>query len=113
MVFHRFVVVFMIHFSCRSQKLGSRQNQYLPSTNIIFGEIWKNVPNTDFAYYSTHGRFSSSKDVGFPGNGCILCTEEELKQEVNEWADPDKSGKDFFTLWMDQAKESEKESEQE
>ena len=37
----------------------------------------------------------------------------ELKKEVNEWADPDKSGKDFFTLWMDQAKESEKESEEE
>ena len=91
-----------------SKKDNKRQNDY-----CLGGEIWKNVPNTDFAYYSTHGRFSSSKDVGFPGNGCILCTEEELKQEVNEWADPDKSGKDFFTLWMDQAKESEKESEQE
>ena len=90
-----------------SKKDNKRQNDY-----CLGGEIWKNVPNTDFAYYSTHGRFSSSKDVGFPGNGCILCAEEELKQEVNEWADPDKSGKDFFTLWMEQAKESEKESEQ-
>ena len=80
-----------------------------PFTSCLGGEIWKNVPNTDFAYYSTHGRFSSSKDVGFPGNGCILCTEDELKKEVNEWADPDNSGKDFFTLWMAQAKESEEE----
>ena len=32
-----------------------------------------------------------------------------LKKEVNEWADPDNSGKDFFTLWMAQAKESEEE----
>ena len=34
---------------------------------------------------------------------------DELKKEVNEWADPDNSGKDFFTLWMAQAKESEEE----
>ena len=36
-------------------------------------------------------------------------SEDELKKEVNEWADPDNSGKDFFTLWMAQAKESEEE----
>ena len=87
-----------------SKKDNKRQSDY-----CLGGEIWKNVPNTDFAYYSTHGRFSSSKDVGFPGNGCILCTEDELKKEVNEWADPDNSGKDFFTLWMAQTKESEEE----
>ena len=83
-----------------SKKENKRQNDF-----CIGGEIWKNVPNTDFAYYSTHGRFSSSKDIGFPGNGCILCNEEEIKKEVNEWADPDKSGKDFFALWMSEIEE--------
>ena len=84
-----------------SKKDNKRQNDF-----CIGGEIWKKVPNTDFAYYSTHGRFSSSKDLGFPGNGCILCSEEEIKKEVNEWADSDKSGKDFFTKWMSEEEES-------
>ena len=62
-------------FSFR-KKDNKRQNDF-----CIGGEIWKKVPNTDFAYYSTHGRFSSSKDLGFPGNGCILCSEEEIKKD--------------------------------
>ena len=43
------------------------------------------------------------------GTYCGYNDEDELKKEVNEWADPDNSGKDFFTLWMAQAKESEEE----
>ena len=84
-----------------SKKDNKRQNDC-----CIGGEIWKNIPNTDFAYYSTHGRFASSKDIGFPGNGSILCKEEELKKEVNDLADSDKSGKDFYTMWMSEVEES-------
>ena len=50
--------------------------------NVIKGEIWKLIPNTDFAYYSDHGRFGYSA-LFWPYNGTYLCTEEELKSKVN------------------------------
>ena len=50
-----------------SKKDNKRQNDF-----CIGGEIWKKVPNTDFAYYSTHGRFSSSKDFNFDEISAML-----------------------------------------
>ena len=60
-----------------SKKDNKRQNDY-----CLGGEIWKNVPNTDFAYYSTHGRFSSSKDVGFPEMDAFYVLKMSLKKKL-------------------------------
>ena len=86
-----------------SKKDNKRQNDY-----CLGGEIWKNVPNTDFAYYSTMVDFRLQKTLVSLEMDAFYVLKMSLK-EVNEWADPDNSGKDFFTLWMAQAKESEEE----
>ena len=91
-----------------SKKDNKRQNDF-----CIGGEIWKNVPNTDFAYYSSMGRFCSSKGVDFPHSGAYLCTEEELKAEVNYLANIENilneaegyTNVDYYTEWMEQEKQ--------
>ena len=94
-----------------SKKRKIRQND-----NHITGESWKQLRNTDFAYYSSMGRFCSSKGVDFPHSGAYLCTEEELKSEVNYLANMDNilneaegyTNVDYYTEWMEQEKQEEK-----
>ena len=96
------------HFSKNEKQ---RQND-----NHITGESWKQLRNTDFAYYSSMGRFCSSKGVDFPYSGAYLCTEEELKSEVNYLANMDNilneaegyTNVDYYTEWMEQKKQEEK-----
>ena len=93
------------HFSKNEKQ---RQND-----NHITGESWKQLHNTDFAYYSSMGRFCSSKGVDFPHSGAYLCTEEELKAEVNYLANIDNilneaegyTNVDYYTEWMKQEKQ--------
>ena len=93
------------HFSKNEKQ---RQND-----NHITGESWKQLRNTDFAYYSSMGRFCSSKGVDFPYSGAYLCTEEELKSEVNYLANIDNilneaegyTNVDYYTEWMEQEKQ--------
>ena len=93
------------HFSKNEKQ---RQND-----NHITGESWKQLRNTDFAYYSSMGRFCSSEGVDFPYSGAYLCTEEELKSEVNYLANIDNilneaegyTNVDYYTEWMEQEKQ--------
>ena len=93
------------HFSKNEKQ---RQND-----NHITGESWKQLRNTDFAYYSSMGRFCSSKGVDFPHSGAYLCTEEELKAEVNYLANIENilneaegyTNVDYYTEWMEQEKQ--------
>jgi len=87
------------HFSIKDRQ---RQND-----NHITGETWKLIPNTDYAYYSTQGRFCTSRGVDFPYSGAYLCTEDELKEQVNYIANLEKDNidsrlslhKDYYTEW--------------
>ena len=76
--------------------------------NMIKGEIWELIPNTDFAYYSDHNRFCHSDKNVFPHTGgAYLCTEEELKKKVNYMANIDNilnesegyTNIDYYTQW--------------
>ena len=77
-------------------------------------------PNTDFAYYSNLGRFCTSHNVDFPHNGAYLCTEEELRSEVNFLANMDNilseaegyTNIDYYEQFMQQAQEQEAEKEE-
>ena len=78
--------------------------------NMIKGEIWKLIPNTDFAYYSDHNRFCYSDENIFPYAGsAYLCTEEKLKGKVNYMANTDNilnesegyTNIDYYTQWSD------------
>ena len=85
-----------------SKKDKQRQND-----NTLTGEQWTQLPNTDFAYYSSHGRFATSKNVDFPHSGVYLCTEQELKEQVNYLANLDNilnesegyTNIDYYTQW--------------
>ena len=99
----------------------SRKDKMRQNDNHITGETWKVIPNTDFAYYSSLGRFCTSHNVDFPYNGAYLCTEEELRSQVNFHANMDNilneaegyTNIDYFTQYMEQAKQKEKEKEEE
>ena len=67
----------------------SRKDKMRQNDNHITGETWKVIPNTDFAYYSSLGRFCTSHNVDFPYNGAYLCTEDELRSEINFHANSD------------------------
>ena len=76
--------------------------------NMIKGEIWELIPNTDFAYYSDHNRFCHSDKNVFPHTGgAYLCTEEELKKKINYMANIDNilnesegyTNIDYYTQW--------------
>ena len=94
----------------------SKTEKQRQNDNHITGESWKQLRNTDFAYYSSMGRFCSSKGVDFPHSGAYLCTEEELKSEVNYLANIDNilneaegyTNVDYYTEWMEQEKQEEK-----
>ena len=70
--------------------------------NVIKGEIWKLIPNTDFAYYSDHNRFCY---------GSYLVSENQLKLKVNYVANLDNIMKesegykniDYYTKWRNQS----------
>ena len=87
------------HFSKNEKQ---RQND-----NFLTGETWKYVPNTNFAYYSSMGRFALQIGDDFPHQGTYLCTEEELKSEVNYYANIDNilnesegyTNIDYYTQW--------------
>ncbi len=76
----------------------------------ITGETWTQIPNTDFAYYSSQGRFCTSKDIDWPYSGAYLCTEEELKEQVNYIANLERDNidsrlfkhKDYYTEWKNE-----------
>ena len=99
----------------------SRNDKMRQNDNHITGETWKVVPNTDFAYYSNLGRFCTSHNIDFPHNGAYLCTEEELRSEVNFLANMDNilseaegyTNIDYYEKFMQQAREEEKEKEEE
>ena len=96
------------HCSKRDKK---RQND-----NIITGEQWLLIPNTDFAFYSTQGRFCTSQNIDWPHSGAYLCTEEELKGEVNFWGNSDNIlndtegyiNVDYYNKWKNETTEGEK-----
>ena len=91
----------------------SKTEKQRQNDNHITGESWKQLRNTDFAYYSSMGRFCSSKGVDFPHSGAYLCTEEELKSEVNYLANLENilseaegyTNVDYYTKWMEQEKQ--------
>ena len=91
----------------------SKTEEQRQNDNHITGESWKQLRNTDFAYYSSMGRFCSSKGVDFPHSGAYLCTEEELKAEVNYLANIENilneaegyTNVDYYTKWTRQLQE--------
>ena len=102
-----------VHFSKHDKQ---RQND-----NFLTGETWKYVPNTNFAYYSSMGRFAVQIVDDFPHQGTYLCTEEELRSQVNFHANMDNilneaegyTNIDYYKQFMEQAKQKEKEIEEE
>jgi len=81
--------------------------------SCIVGETWDVLPNTDYAYLSSVGRFAIRNDSDFPHQGAYLCTEEELKGEVNFWENSDNIlndtegyiNVDCYTKWTKQLQE--------
>ena len=90
------------HFSRKDKK---RQND-----NTLSGETWSLIPHTDFAYVSNLGRFATSMHMDFPYSGAYLCTENELKSEVNFYANMDNilaeaegyTNVDYYTMWINE-----------
>jgi|TARA_B100000900_G_scaffold353135_1_gene321111 hypothetical protein len=60
-----------------SLKEKQRQND-----NHITGETWVKMPDVDFAYKSSQGRYCTSQGVAFPYSGAYLCTEEEIMEQI-------------------------------
>ena len=89
---------------CLNHSKSEKQRQ---NNNFLTGETWKYVPNTNFAYYSSMGRFAIQIKNDFPHQGTYLCTEEELKSEVNYYANIDNilnesegyTNIDYYTQW--------------
>jgi len=81
--------------------------------SCIVGETWDVLPNTDFAYVSSVGRFAVRNDSDFPHQGAYLCTEEELKSNVNYISNLDNifneaegyTNIDYYTKWTRQLQE--------
>mgnify|MGYP000002676689 FL=1 len=76
--------------------------------SCIVGEIWELIPNTDFAYVSSVGRFAIKNDSDFPHQGAYLCTQEELRSNVNYVANMDNilneaegyTNVDYYQKWI-------------
>ena len=91
----------------------SKQDKQRQNDNFLVGETWKTVPNTDFGYYSNKGRFAVKIMYD-------LCTEDELRSEINFHANSDNilneaegyTNIDYYEQFMQQAQE-EKEQEEE
>ena len=88
------------HFSKNEKQ---RQND-----NFLTGETWELIPNTDFAYVSSVARFAIRNDSDFPYQGAYLCTQEELKSNVNYVANMDNilneaegyTNVDYYQKWI-------------
>jgi len=99
----------------------SRQDKQRQNDNFLTGETWKTVPNTDFGYYSSMGRFAVKVMHDFPNQGAYLCTEDELRSEINFYANSDNimneaegyTNIDYYQQFMEQTKQEEKEQEEE
>ncbi len=86
----------------------SRLDKMRQNDNPLTGETWKLIPHTDFAYVSSLGRFATSMQVDFPHSGAYLCTEEELRSQVNYYANMENilseaeghTNVDYYTMWM-------------
>jgi len=76
--------------------------------SCIVGETWELIPNTDFAYVSSVARFAIRNDSDFPYQGAYLCTQEELKSNVNYVANMDNilneaegyTNVDYYEKWI-------------
>jgi len=76
--------------------------------SCIVGETWELIPNTDFAYVSSVARFAIRNDSDFPYQGAYLCTQEELKSNVNYVANMDNilneaegyTNVDYYKKWI-------------
>ena len=76
--------------------------------SCIVGETWELIPNTDFAYVSSVARFAIRNDSDFPYQGAYLCTEEELRSNVNYVANMDNilneaegyTNVDYYQKWI-------------
>jgi hypothetical protein len=76
--------------------------------SCIVGETWELIPNTDFAYVSSVARFAIRNDSDFPYQGAYLCTQEELKSNVNYVANMDNilneaegyTNVDYYQKWI-------------
>jgi hypothetical protein len=95
------------HISLKDKK---KQND-----NHITGETWKLIPNTDFAFYSTQGRFCTSQNIDWPHSGAYLCTEQEIKEQVNYMANLENilneaegyTNIDYYSKWVEKEKHKE------
>jgi len=94
----------------------SKQRKIRQNDSCIVGETWDVLPNTDYAYISSVGRFAIRNDSDFPHQGAYLCTEEELKGEVNFWGNSDNIlndtegyiNVDYYNKWKNETTEGEK-----
>ena len=94
----------------------SKQRKIRQNDSCIVGETWDVLPNTDYAYISSVGRFAIRNDSDFPHQGAYLCTEEELKGEVNFWENSDNIlndtegyiNIDYYNKWKNETTEGEK-----
>lgn len=93
-------------------KQFSRKDKKRQNDNTLTGETWSLIPNTDFAYVSSLGRFATSMHMDFPHRGAYLCTEDELRSEVNYYANMDNilaeaegyTNVDYYTMWINAEK---------
>ena len=86
----------------------SKEDKQRQNDNFLTGETWELIPNTDFAYVSSVARFAIRNDSDFPYQGVYLCTQEELKSNVNYVANMDNilneaegyTNVDYYQKWI-------------
>ena len=91
----------------------SKERKIRQNDSCIVGETWDVLPNTDYAYISSVGRFAIRNDSDFPHQGAYLCTEEELKSNVNYIGNLENifneaegyTNVDYYVQWKEKLKE--------
>lgn len=75
--------------------------------NVITGEVWKCVPNTEYAFTSNKGRYGY-RYVMNNHSALYLCTENELRSRVNFFENTDNifaeaegyTNVNYYDKWM-------------
>ena len=91
----------------------SKERKIRQNDSCIVGETWDVLPNTDYAYLSSVGRFAIRNDSDFHHQGAYLCTEEELKSNVNYIGNLENifneaegyTNVDYYVQWKEKLKE--------
>ena len=77
--------------------------------NVIVGEVWQCVPNTEYAYTSNKGRYGY-RYVMDTHSALYLCTENELRSRVNFFENTDNilseaegyTNVNYYDVWMNE-----------